>query len=64
VDRDPKVPRPSVEQPRENVERETDEPASTDHEHHGITGPRTAESETNPEGPAIESEPDTGEQLF
>ncbi len=65
MERDPKqpVPRPSIEQPREDVERESS-PGNGEREHHGITGPRTAESEESPTGPPSEREPDTGERLF
>ena len=42
----------SVERPAtDDVERETPPDTSTDHEHHGITGPRNAESEQPPYGP-------------
>jgi hypothetical protein len=44
--------RESIEEPvGEDVDRETPPPTGDEHEHHGITGPRNAESEQPPLGP-------------
>lgn len=50
----------SVEEPATgDVERETPPSPSTEHEHHGITGPRTAESEQPFRGPERGPETET-----